>query len=50
MVVLLEAKRTGHYVTLRACAGTGTVRLRFVGGELLVPITVTPAVADKACP
>ena len=49
-VVLLEAKRTGHYVTLRACAGTGTVRLRFVGGELLVPITVTPAVADKACP
>jgi hypothetical protein len=49
-VVLLEVKHTGHYVTLRACAGTGTVRLRFVGGELSVPIAVTPAVAEKACP
>jgi hypothetical protein len=49
-VSILAATLAGHYATLRACAGTGTVRLRHLGGELSVPISVTAGVADNSCP
>lgn len=49
-VVLLEAKLRGRHVSLRACRGGGTLRLRYVGAELLIPVTVTAEAADPACP
>jgi hypothetical protein len=49
-VVLVEAQHSGHNVSLRACTGTGTLRLSYLGAELTVPIEVTPAFADAVCP
>ena len=49
-VTVLEASIGGHALELRACAGSGTLELSYVGGRLSVPIEVTPDVADAACP
>jgi hypothetical protein len=49
-VVLLDAVRGGRFVELRACPGTGTLALSYLGAELSVPIEVTPEIADEACP
>ena len=49
-VVLLDAVRGGNTVELRACPGTGVISFSYLGAELSVPIEVTPAVADDACP
>jgi hypothetical protein len=49
-VVLLEAKLRGRNVSLRACSGNGTLRIRYLGAELLVPVQVTSDAADPACP
>jgi hypothetical protein len=49
-VVLLEAQRSGRFVSLRACAGVGTLQISYIGAELSVPIEVTPDVADESCP
>jgi hypothetical protein len=49
-VVLLEANRSGRFVSLRACAGVGTLQISYMGAERSVPIEVTPDVADESCP
>lgn len=49
-VVLIEAERSGRFVSLRACAGVGTLQISYLGAELSVPIEVTPDVADESCP
>jgi hypothetical protein len=49
-VMLLEAERSGRFVSLRACAGVGTLQISYLGAERSVPIEVTPDVADKSCP
>jgi hypothetical protein len=49
-VMLLEAKRSGRFVSLRACAGVGTLQISYLGAERSIPIEVTPDVADKSCP
>jgi hypothetical protein len=49
-VVLREAKLSSRHVSLRACAGSGSLRIRYLGAELLLPVEVTAAVADPACP
>jgi hypothetical protein len=49
-VMLLEAERSGRFVSLRACAGVGTLQLSYLGAERSVPIEVTPDVADESCP
>jgi len=49
-VAVLEAKLSGRLVSLRACAGSGTLRLRYLGAELLIPVEVTAEAADPACP
>jgi hypothetical protein len=48
-VVLLDAVHGGRFVELRACPGTGTLALSYLGAELSVPIEVTPEIADDAC-
>jgi hypothetical protein len=49
-VVLIEAERSGRFVSLRACAGVGTLQISYLGAERSVPIEVTPDVADESCP
>ncbi|HWN66487.1 MAG TPA: hypothetical protein VNM90_02545, partial [Haliangium sp.] len=49
-VMLLEAELSGRFVSLRACAGVGTLRISYLGAERSVPIEVTPDVADESCP
>jgi hypothetical protein len=49
-VVLLDAELSGRFVSLRACAGTGTLQISYLGAERSVPIEVTPDVADESCP
>lgn len=49
-VTVLEASIGAHALELRACAGSGTLELSYVGARLSVPIEVTPDVADPACP
>jgi hypothetical protein len=49
-VELLEAELSGRFVSLRACAGVGTLQISYLGAERSVPIEVTPDVADESCP
>jgi hypothetical protein len=49
-VVLLDAELSDRYVSLRACAGVGTLQISYIGAERSVPIEVTPDVADESCP
>jgi len=49
-VVLLEAEHSGRFVSLRACAGVGTLQISDIGAERSVPIEVTPDMADEPCP
>jgi hypothetical protein len=49
-VVLLESTLSGRFVSLRACAGAGTLQISYLGAEISVPIEVTADVADESCP
>jgi hypothetical protein len=49
-VTVLEAQHGGHGVSLRACAGSGHVRIAYLGAERVVPIEVSAAAADASCP
>jgi hypothetical protein len=49
-VMLLEAKLRGRQVSLRACPGSGTLRIRYLGAELSIPVEVTAEAAAPACP
>ena len=49
-VVVLEATLATHALRLRACAGTGTIEIAYLGARLTVPIEVTAETEDETCP
>ena len=49
-VTIIEAKLGNRLASLRACAGTGTIELSYLGSSRTVPIEVNATDADEECP
>jgi hypothetical protein len=49
-VTILEAQIGNRLAAMRACAGTGTVELSYLGAQLSLPIEVSAEAADAECP
>ena len=49
-VTILEATLGGRFVQMRACTGTGTVRIAYLDATLDLPIEVRAEAADSGCP